>query len=126
MAITNAYVQSQWEQIKRDIRNGVKEASRETLKQYAKEAMHDIDNQSSYDTDTGNLDESLATGIYENGKRIETLFFKHPYVGKILRAFSNEITDDSYGYKVLLTVTCDVTTKSDDKGNIYKYTHDVS
>ena len=25
MAITNAYVQSQWEQIKRDIRNGVKE-----------------------------------------------------------------------------------------------------
>lgn len=50
---------------------------------------------------------------------------KHPYVGKILRAFSNEITDDSYGYKVLLTVTCDVTTKSDDKGNIYKYTHEV-
>ena len=49
MAITNAYVQSQWEQIKRDIRNGVKEASRETLRQYAKEAMHDIDNQSSYD-----------------------------------------------------------------------------
>lgn len=98
MAITNAYVQSQWEQIKRDIRNGVKEASRETLRQYAKEAMHDIDNQSSYDTDTGNLDESLATGIYEIGKRVETLFFE-----KSLKDYKSRVSttvNTRWGYTI--------------------------
>lgn len=68
MAITNAFVQSQWEEIKRGIRKGVYGATRDAMESFAHIALKEIDAQSSYDMDTGNLDESLSAGIYHKGK----------------------------------------------------------
>lgn len=78
MSITKAYVQQQWEEIKRDIRRGFAGSARSALHEYAKDALKEIDAQSSYDSETGNLDESLAAGIYQKG-RLDQIVRLHGY-----------------------------------------------
>ena len=86
MAITNAYVQSQWEQIKREIRQGLHQSTRAAMQSFAREALKEIDAQSSYDADTGNLDESLAAGIYHKGRLDQIVRLEYaadePYVAR--------------------------------------------
>jgi hypothetical protein len=102
MAITKGYMQSQWEEIKREIRKGLHGTSRQALASFAEEALKEIESQSSYETDTGNLDESLAAGIYRKG-RLDQIIRLHkggaePYVAR-----TDTTVNTRWGYQIPIT-----------------------
>lgn len=77
-ARTQAYGQGDWNNIEKTIKANWKALGRDikafsggvaarALKDYGYKAIKDIDNYSSYDTDTGNLDDSLMFGIFTKG-----------------------------------------------------------
>ena len=65
---TKAMLQSQWNTIEKEIRGLTTSAAVSALKQYGYGALKRVDDYSSYDSDTGNLDDSLMFGIFVKGK----------------------------------------------------------
>lgn len=60
-------VKANWTLIESELKGVITKVSMEALADFGQKALVDIDNRSSYDTDTGNLDDSLMFGIFKNG-----------------------------------------------------------
>ena len=60
-------VKANWTLIESEIKGVITKASMEALAEFGQKALVDIDMRSSYETRTGNLDDSLMFGIFKNG-----------------------------------------------------------
>ena len=104
---TKAMLQSQWNTIEKEIRGLTTSAAVSALKQYGYGALKRVDDYSSYDSDTGNLDDSLMFGIFVKGKYqnflslSESLMNKKTHFGNLTEGKG---TPDRYTARTSVTI----------------------